>query len=344
MEAVIYIRALSCMPGDELSLAERGQKIREYAASHGVEITKAYADVEETHTASDGFTRLLEDGARRRFDHVLIDSVFTAGRDVTMAKYVLLGTFFPAGIHFTAVSDGFTSRGKTVDEVEAYFKNVHYKLLGRKKTERNTALTPPGGRRPTYGFRKADGVMMVDEDEAETVRRIYGMRLEGIGPEKIIRTLEEEGVPSSTGNCPWYRQLIRQILRDRMYIDEKYGPIIEPYLFDEVQRRFLERNPVAAAGIDSELDEDEILMLLKKEYGLAVRAAECLRKDEGVRERLMERTRKETRMPPWLLPTHMRLRWRRIKDTGMQIQSSPKESLSACRRNWTGRFGIRRLS
>ncbi len=224
---------------------------------------------------------------------MLIDSVFTAGRDVTMAKYVLLGTFFPAGIHFTAVSDGFTSRGKTMDEVEAYFKAAHYKLLGRKKTERNAALASPGGRRPTYGFRKTDGMMVVDEAEAETVRRIYGMRLNGIGPEKIIRTLEEEGVPSPTGNCPWYRQLIRQILRDRMYIDEKYGPIIEQDLFDEVQRRFPERNPAAAAGIDSELDEDEILTLLKKEYRLAVRAAERLRKDEGVRERLTERIRKE---------------------------------------------------
>ncbi len=293
MEAVTYIRALSCMPGDEMSLAEREEKILKYAASHGIEITKSYTDAEETHTASDGFTRLLEDGARRRFDHVLIDSVFAAGRDVTAAKYVLLGTFFPAGIHFTAVSDGFTSRGKTVDEVESYFKAAHYKLLGCKKAERNAALASPGGRRPTYGFRKEDGVMVVDEAEAETVRRIFRMRLDGVGPEKIIRTLEEEEIPSPTGNCPWYRQLIRQILRDRMYIDEKYGPIIEPNMFDEVQRRFPERNPVAAAAIDSEPDEGEILALLKKEHRLAARTAERIQKDEDVRERLMERTRKE---------------------------------------------------
>lgn len=241
MKTVVYTRAVSCMPGDECSTIEREQRIREYAVSHGVEITKVYMDAEETRTANDGFMQLLQDGVRRRFDHVLIDSVFAAGRDVTTAKYVLLGAFFPAGIHFTSVSDGFTSRGKTMEEVETYFKDAHYKLLGCRKAEKCAVLASPNGRRPPYGFRKENGALVVDESEAETVRWIFRMRLDGIGPEKIVETLEEAGVASPSGNCPWYKKRIREILRDRRYTEPEYGPVISPELFDEVQRRYPER-------------------------------------------------------------------------------------------------------
>ena len=48
-----------------------------------------------------------------------------------------------------------------------------------------------------YGYcRDINGLMIIDEEEAEIVKRIYTMSLNGIGTNKIAQTLSDEGVPT----------------------------------------------------------------------------------------------------------------------------------------------------
>ena len=57
-----------------------------------------------------GFDKLVQDGMARKFDAVVVDSIFRCGRTLPFAIEALQRTFYPLGIQF-AVVDGLTMYG-----------------------------------------------------------------------------------------------------------------------------------------------------------------------------------------------------------------------------------------
>ncbi|MBK7072427.1 MAG: recombinase family protein [Myxococcales bacterium] len=108
-------------------------------------------------------------------------------------------------------------------ELEAIRSRVREALRSRVRAGRIA-----GGR--CYGYRlerKADGsgrpftIAVVDEAEAEVVRRIFAMRCDGLGYKKIAQTLTEEGVPPPSagkrGTGTWGPGSIRAMLLSPRY-------------------------------------------------------------------------------------------------------------------------------
>jgi len=73
----------------------------------------------------------------------------------------------------------------------------HTKLLGYDKDE--------------------DGNLIINEKQAKIVRRIYKDYLDGKGPNRIARELEEENVPNWNGKAKWYEGSIRKMLSNEKY-------------------------------------------------------------------------------------------------------------------------------
>lgn len=73
------------------------------------------------------------------------------------------------------------------------------------------------------GYTKGeDGVLVTVPEEAEIVRKIFALYLEGNGVRKIKRYLEENGIKTVTGKREWSTSTI-----DRMLSNEKYiGQVI----------------------------------------------------------------------------------------------------------------------
>lgn len=68
------------------------------------------------------------------------------------------------------------------------------------------------------GYTKGtDGVLRVVPEEAEIVRKIFALYLQGNGVRKIKRYLEEHGIKTVTGKSKWSTSTI-----DRMLSNEKY--------------------------------------------------------------------------------------------------------------------------
>lgn len=133
------------------------------------------------------------------------------------------------------------------------------------------------------GYRKgADGVPEIDEEQAEIVRKIYRMFLEGKTYTTIAKILTEEGVPTPAGQRKWYSTTVRSILTNekykgdalqqktfctdfltkkkkvnegevpQYYVENSHPGIIDKEIFDWVQQEIAEREKAGKhpSGID----------------------------------------------------------------------------------------------
>ena len=62
-----------------------------------------------------------------------------------------------------------------------------------------------------------EGNLIINEKQAKIVRRIYTEYLDGKGPNRIARELEEEGVLNWNGKSKWYESSIRKMLSNEKY-------------------------------------------------------------------------------------------------------------------------------
>lgn len=121
--------------------------------------------------------------------------------------------------------------------------------------------------------RGANGELIVNEEQAELVKRIYRMFMEGMTPYGIASKLTDEGIPSPTGKKQWPAGTVKAILSNekykgdallqksftvdfltkkkkinegevpQYYVEQDHEAIIEPEIFDKVQDELKRRCP-----------------------------------------------------------------------------------------------------
>ena len=68
------------------------------------------------------------------------------------------------------------------------------------------------------GFKRGpQGEVLVDQEQAVIVKRIYNMFLNGLSPYAIADRLTQKGIPSPTGKKTWYGDIVRSILTNEKY-------------------------------------------------------------------------------------------------------------------------------
>ena len=65
-----------------------------------------------------------------------------------------------------------------------------------------------------------DGKLVINEDEAKTVRRIYGEFLGGRNPQEIAKGLEDDGVLGCQGQTRWYTTTVIGILKNEKHMGD----------------------------------------------------------------------------------------------------------------------------
>ncbi len=113
--------------------------------------------------------------------------------------------------------------------------------------------------------------MVIDEEQAKTVRLIYSLFIAGLSPKAIAKRLTAEGAPTPGGQAKWYGGTVRNILKNekykgcallqktytldfltkkivkndgavpQYYVEDSHPAIIAPEQFDLVQSIFEER-------------------------------------------------------------------------------------------------------
>lgn len=264
MRIVSYTRTTSCFPGTEIPdrvITGQNERIKSFADRHGLRISDKYSDRKKDQNENTAFEQLLQDGIRRKFDAVIVDSVYRAGKDLWSAREVLLQTFHYAGIGFIVVEDDFISIGKTNDEADAYF-GEKYGLLRRENIRHRVIQRNRNGilswNDVKYGYLLTeDYKLVVDEDTAPVVRRMFELCAGGMTPKQIAEVFTEEKIPiplvSRGMNVKiedpykWDKLKIRRLLDRTVYIGHwskvvqgeviefTNEPIVDEAVFQKVQ-------------------------------------------------------------------------------------------------------------
>lgn len=118
-----------------------------------------------------------------------------------------------------------------------------------------------------YGYKKLQEKIVIDDEQAKTVKEIFSLYASGASLGQIIKTLEEKGIPSPSGKPKWSKPVIKHILSNEKYIGntvlgksrttdylsgtrkinkgesnlyihaDTHPPIIDTELFEKVQHR-----------------------------------------------------------------------------------------------------------
>ena len=246
------------------------------------EYAGVYADenLSGTKEARPEFQRMLRDCRDGKIDRILCKSTSRFARNtVTLLETARELKGLGISVSFEKENiDTMSGDGELMltilaslaqEESRSVSENCKWRV--RKKFERGI----PTGLR-MYGYDVRNGSFTILPEEAEVVRRIFRMYLDGMGSERIMRVLNAEGLPAPEGG-PWNAGTIMMMLRNEKYagdlllqksyvnnhvekkqlpnrgelpqyfVAEDHAPIIDRETFDAVQAEIAGRRELHTA-------------------------------------------------------------------------------------------------
>jgi site-specific DNA recombinase len=211
-----------------------------------------------------GLQKLLADMRERRIDIVVVYKVDRLTRSLTdFAKLVEL--FDGRGVAFVSVTQSFnttSSMGRLTLNVLLSFAQFEREVTGERIRDKIAASKRKGlwvGGVVPLGYEVRDRKLIVNVEEATTVRLIFTRYLDLGSLSALQRDLRERGIITrqrtlSSGRGIGGRALtngpLAYLLRNRMYLGEinhrdksylgQHAPIIDPGLFEAVQTKLTE--------------------------------------------------------------------------------------------------------
>lgn len=202
--------------------------LQEYAISHGFTIYEYYADDDYSGLSLErpAFMHMLEDASRHCFSTILAKSQSRLSRNMEHAEYLMHDLFPSLGIRFIGVVDGVDTAqksGKKARQINALVNEWYSEDLSeniravyRRKMMNGEYL----GAYAPYGYRKNSEnphKLVIDEQTAFWVKKIYEWYIEGSNVLQIKKRLEENHVPTPTGKFIWSESTIKKILANEVY-------------------------------------------------------------------------------------------------------------------------------
>ena len=295
--AAIYCRLSKDddLDGESASIANQRDMLETYCEKQGWEVVAVYQD--------DGYTglnmerpdlkRMLKAIERRQINLVITKDLSRLGRNYLQTG-TLIEDFFPRhGVRYIAMNDGIDTMRDNNDIApfknilnEMYSKDISKKvhssyLLKAQKGQFTGCLAP-------FGYRKDPedkNHLLIDEETAPIVRRLFAWALEGHGPNYIRRRLEEEKIP-----CPTYWNRVRG-LRNVSTKWEKKDPVNGRYIWDFTVIKDILMNPVYTGAIASQKKEYRFKIGTigeKKPEEWIVLAEDIKIKNSPVKEKIIE--------------------------------------------------------
>jgi len=170
-----------------------------------------------------GYKKLMQDCKKKKIDSIIVKSLSRFGRDaLEIIKQIRRLRKMGIGIYVEIGGINTMTSGKLIFEIlaaqaqeESRMKSENTKF-GIKQSVRN------GNVKLNYsqflGYTKGkNGKLIIVPEEAEVVKKIFELYLEGNGCRKIKKYLESNNIKTVTGKSEWSTSTI-----DRMLSSEKY--------------------------------------------------------------------------------------------------------------------------
>lgn len=214
---------------EQLSSYENQVKYyREFISKHeDYELVDIYADegISATNTKKrDAFNRLIQDCRAGKVDRILVKSISRFARNtLDCIKYVRELKELGVGVTFEKENiDSLDSKGEVLltilsslaqDESRSISENATWGI--RKKFERGEVRV---NTTKFMGYDKDEnGRLIINPQQAETVKFIYEKFLDGYSPESIAKYLNDNEISGWTGKANWYPSAIQKMLQNEKY-------------------------------------------------------------------------------------------------------------------------------
>lgn len=273
-KAVIYARFSSDLQREE-SIDAQIRACKEYAARNDMHILAVYSDEAVSgRTANRAqYQKMLRDAQKRSFDVILIHKYDRIGRN--LGEHVNLAAKLESwGVQLVSVSQDFgdSAEAKIMRTLmwsmsEYYIDNLAGEV--RKGMKENALRGLHNGGVPPFGYDVKELRYVVNELEAEYVRRIFGSALHRQGFKEIIEEMQAVGIRGKRGAVIRYPQ-IYEMLRN-----EKYTGVYS-YSVEEEKRRSDRRSKPHAIRI-----ENAFPAIIDKETFMEVQKIMSERKQTG---------------------------------------------------------------
>ena len=172
----------------------------------------------------EGFNRMVQDALDGKFDLIVTKSVSRFARN-TVDSLTTVRKLKDAGVEVYFEKENIwtlDSKGELLitimsslaqEESRSISENVTW---GQRKRFADGKVSIPYSQ--FLGYRKgADGLPEIVPEQAEIVRSIYRMCIEGMSTNAIANRLTQQGVPTPSGKQVWQRSTVESILRNEKY-------------------------------------------------------------------------------------------------------------------------------
>lgn len=230
---------------ESMSIASQKNMLTEYVKKQGWKLTDIYVDdgYSGVNFERPAFQRMIHDIEQGRINLVIVKDLSRLGRN-----YILCGQYteiyFPEkNVRFIALNDGIDTLYSNNDIApfknilnDMYAKDISVKIRSslHAKARKGEFLAPYA----PYGFLKSPEdkhILIINEEIAPHIRRMFELSASGISTKKIAKILEEDGIltPLDYRNFKshnskdskfqkkylWAGAVVRQILRNPVYAD-----------------------------------------------------------------------------------------------------------------------------
>ena len=191
--------------GDSNSIAHQIEILTRYAKDNGITNYKIYKDdgYSGTNFKRPGFQEMLADIEAGLVSMVIVKDMSRFGRNYLEVGLYTEIRFPEMGVRFVAVNDGVDSENQ-MDNDFTPFRNIMNEWYAKDTSKKLRAVLRNKGLsgkriavRAPYGYiRCPDGTLVIDEEAKPVVQLIFQLCIEGNGPRKISRILQERKIPS----------------------------------------------------------------------------------------------------------------------------------------------------
>jgi DNA invertase Pin-like site-specific DNA recombinase len=275
--------------GDSNSIANQKKILTQYARDNLFPNPTFYVDDGWTGVSFQrpAFMEMMEGIKDGSVKTIIVKDHSRLGRNRLIVGALLEEEFVQYGVRYIAVTDSIDTVNGLDDllPMRDLFNEWHVRETSKKvkavfasKAQRGERL---GGKNP-YGYILQDKHLVVDEETAPTVKRIFALCLDGKGPTQIANMLTADGILTprayyfqktgrygTTGviNYPakWSEQTVAQILEDRTYLGHTVvGRSVKPsYKSKSIKRLPSEQHKVSENTHGQIIDEETFELVQK---------------------------------------------------------------------------------
>ena len=208
--AALYIRLSKEdeSEGPSQSVQNQESLLREFVQQHRLSVYDTYIDDGWSGTSFDrpAFQQMIADIEARKVNMVITKDLSRLGRDYILTGHYMERYFPEHRVRYISLLDGIdTGVDSTANDItpfraimnDMYAKDISKKIKSVKRDKQRKGQFIGG--KPVYGYKMhptEKNKIVIDEEVAPVVRRIFALALSGMSCRNIATLLNQEGVPT----------------------------------------------------------------------------------------------------------------------------------------------------